>query len=472
MQKIHAGPSLAVLLLGACSFAAPLLAADAPATPAPKAADLFNAQKVWDVSLTFTAEQWKAMEPVQGPRPSRRAGGGFLQGAEGSRNGIASAFGIQYNYVHAQVDFGTWVLEDVGARYKGNGTFLTSRDTLKRSIKLDLNQFKKGQKLAGLHQINLHNSVRDPSNTNETIAYRLFRDCQVPAPRTTFAQVKVTVPGLHDHRYFGLYNVVEDVGGAFLQEHFGTAQGALLKPVTPTLFGYLGEDWKAYNQTYDPKTTLTDGQKRRIIETCKFLSNATDEEFAAKLGDYLDLDNAARYFALTVWMVDLDGILGPGQNYYLHLHPETQKFSFIPWDQDQGFGQFPRGTIEQRIGLSIKKPWTGNNRFLDKLFKAESFRALYLAKLKEFNATVLQPEKLSRQVDELGALLRPAVTAESQERLGGFNKAIAGETLPLVMGPGYREPVPVKPIKAFVGARWKSVDDQLAGRSAGETLAR
>ena len=56
MQKVHTGPSLAVLLLGACSFAAPLLAADAPATPAAKAADLFNAQKVWDVSLTFTAE--------------------------------------------------------------------------------------------------------------------------------------------------------------------------------------------------------------------------------------------------------------------------------------------------------------------------------------------------------------------------------------------------------------------------------
>ena len=79
MQKVHTGPSLAVLLLGACSFAAPLLAADAPATPAAKAADLFNAQKVWDVSLTLTAEQWKAMEPVQGPRPSRRAGGGFGQ---------------------------------------------------------------------------------------------------------------------------------------------------------------------------------------------------------------------------------------------------------------------------------------------------------------------------------------------------------------------------------------------------------
>ena len=97
-------------------------------------------------------------------------------------------------------------------RYKGNGTFLSSRESLKRSLKLDLNQFVKGQKLAGMSQLNLHNSVRDPSGMNEAIAYRLFRDGGVPAPRTAYAKVYVTVPGKHDRHYFGLYNLVEDVG--------------------------------------------------------------------------------------------------------------------------------------------------------------------------------------------------------------------------------------------------------------------
>jgi spore coat protein CotH len=38
----------------------------------------------------------------------------------------------------------------------------------------------------------------------------------------------------------------------------------------------------------------------------------------------------------------LDSLLGPRQNHYVYLHPKTQKFMFLPWDQDQTFGQFPR----------------------------------------------------------------------------------------------------------------------------------
>ena len=69
-----------------------------------------------------------------------------------TRNGIAAAFGIAYEYVRADLEFGTHKFKDVGVRYKGNGTFLSSREGLKRSLKLDLNQFVKGQKLAGMSQ--------------------------------------------------------------------------------------------------------------------------------------------------------------------------------------------------------------------------------------------------------------------------------------------------------------------------------
>ena len=119
--------------------------------------------------------------------------------------------------------------------------------------------------------------------------------------------------------------------------------GALFKPVTPELFGDMGNDWKSYNQTYDPKTELTNEQKERVIAFAKLVAHAGDAEFAKKLPEFLDLDNFARYMALTTWLVDMDGILGVGQNYYVFLHPKTGKFMFLPWDQDQTFGQFPRG---------------------------------------------------------------------------------------------------------------------------------
>jgi spore coat protein H len=433
--------------------------------------DIFQFTRIWDVHLRFTPEQWEAMEPKQASgRPGGNRRGSFLQGPEGGRNGIAAAFGITFDYVSAELEFGPDQFKDVGVRYKGNGTFLSSREGIKRSLKLDLNRTVKGQKLAEMVQLNLHNSVRDPSGMNEAIAYRVFRDAGVSAPRTAFAKVRVTVPGKHDRRYFGLYNLVEDVGSAYLEEHLGAKKGALLKPVTPSLFSDLGDDWKAYNQTYDPKGELTEEQQQRVIEFCKFCSSAAENDFAAKLGDYVEIENLAAYLAITSWMVDLDGILGPGQNYYVYLHPKTQKFHFIPWDQDQTFGQFPRGTEEQRANLSIHKPWTGQSRFLDRVFKHEPFKKAYLAKLRELNDTVLQSERMAAQVAELASVLRTPIEEESPGRLSEFDKAAAGQQLTIVMGPGFQGGSAVTPIVPFVKARAKAVADQLAGKSEGTTI--
>ena len=430
---------------------------------------IFRGTNVWAIHLNFTAEQWEAMEPKRGSRS--RGSGSFLQGPEGGRNGIASAFGWTFDYVRADLEFGTNRFKDVGVRYKGNGTFLTSRRTLKRSLKVDLNQFVKGQKFAGMSQLNLHNSVRDPSSMNEAIAYGLFRQGGVPAPRTAYAKVFITVAGKYDRKYFGLYTLVEDVGISFIEERFGTSKGAILKPVTPNLFSDLGDDWKRYNQTYDPKGSLSDEEKQRVIEFCKFTSRAEDAEFAAKLPEYIDIDNFARYMAITVWLADLDGILGPGQNYYVYLNPKTQKFLFIPWDQDQTFGQFPlRTSQEQRDNLSIHKPWSGANRFLEKVFKTEPFKKAYRARLEEFNKSIFQTQPIHRQVDELAAVLRSPIQEESRERLAELNKAVAGEKFTIYMDEVGARGTLVKPIKSFVEARRKSVSDQIAGKSEGHTL--
>src|SRR5437879_7823394 len=107
--------------------------------------------------------------------PARQS---FLQGAEGKRNGIASAMGIEFDYVHADVDFEGLTFKDAGVRYKGNGTFLESRGSLKRPVKLDLNKHVKGQKLAGITKLNLHNNVTDASWMNEVLYYQLYRDAK------------------------------------------------------------------------------------------------------------------------------------------------------------------------------------------------------------------------------------------------------------------------------------------------------
>ena len=435
--------------------------------------------------------------------PGGRGPGMNLQGAEGRRNGLASAAGIEFKYVHADLEFEGQNFKDVAVRYKGNGTFMQSRGSLKRSLKVDFNKFVKGQKLAGISKLNFHNNVTDASWMNEVLSHRLFRDAGVPASRTAYARVYVTVAGKFNKKYFGLYSLVEDVDNNFAEENFATKKGAIFKPVTPNPFAALGDDWKNYNQTYDPKTDLTPEQKQRVIGFCKLVTTAGDAEFADQVGDYLDLEEFARFMAVTVWLSTMDSILGPGQNYYVFLDPKTRKFQFMPWDLDHSFGQFGMmGSQEQRENLSIHRPWRGENKFLERVFKVEAFKKLYLARLDEFNNTIFKPERFHNQVDEIAAAIRPAVQEESEEKLARFDKVVAGEPVPpggfgggfggprLARGDAGGDPPqaraeggggprfggpggffqPAKPIKGFVTARAQSVIDQVAGKSEGQTV--
>jgi len=79
----------------------------------------------------------------------------------------------------------------------------------------------------------------------------IFAEDDVPAPRTAYAEVTLTVPGKYDRAYVGLYTLIEQVGGAFLKEHFQSGKGLLLKPEgLQGGLAYLGEDWKPYAQRY------------------------------------------------------------------------------------------------------------------------------------------------------------------------------------------------------------------------------
>ncbi len=404
-------------------------------------------------------------------------GGPNLLAPKGKKNGLSGAMGIEFDYVHAALDFAGQSMADVAVRYKGNGTFMMSRGSLKRSLKIDLHRFTKDAQLAGVTTLNLHSNVTDGSWMNEVLSHRLYRDAKVPAPRTAYAKVYITVAGQYDRKYFGLYSLVEDLDSRFLQEHYPTKGGALFKPVTRKLFEDLGADWEAYKQPYDAKNKLTVLQKNRVIEFGKLVSHANDAEFAARLGEFLNLDEFARYMATTVWLSTLDSLLGMGQNFYVYLNAKTNKFEFLPWDLDHSFGQFGMsGTQEQREKLSILHPWQGSNPFLERVYQVDAFQQLYRARMLEFSKSIFQPARFTKQVDEIAAVIQAAVGEESADKLANFNKVVAGEAVeatgfgpprgpggPGMGGPGGR----TKPIKAFVEPRAESVALQLAGKSEG-----
>lgn len=422
-----------------CAFVAALAAlsplmAQNPSQPAQAAsidskdfrdADFFQQTRIWRVQLTFTADEWRAMQPRGGTASGFGFGGG-LQGAEGSRNGVAARQGIVFDYVHADLAIDGRTFPDVGVRYKGNGSYLRARGTNKISLKVDLNKYHPDQKLAGLSTINLQNNITDISWMNEVLAYQLYRDAGVPAPRSSYARVYVTVPGQYADSYFGLYSISENVDTNFTAARFATRKGAILKPSTRAPFTDLGAAWPSYNQTYDPKTTLTDAEQQRIIEFCQFVSHASDADFVAKVEEYVDLDLFARYFAVLVWIANPDSLLQIGQNYYVYLHPATHKLLFIPWDQDASFGNFRMGGgFESR---TIFHPWSTVNPMLERIYKVDAFRNAYLDYMAEFTNTIFRPERFAAQMAAIAPVLRPAVEEEGAMWLPGFDAVANGSS--------------------------------------------
>jgi spore coat protein H len=445
----------------------------------------------WDTNKTGKVDSGKiraGLDAMLGSAGGRRpggpgggAGGPPLLGGNGKRNGLAGAMGVEYPYAHADLGFEGWLFQNVSVRYKGNNTYMTSRSSLKRPLKVDLNRGFKGRRLGGVSKLNLHNNVNDPGGMTEPLSYCLFRDAGVPAGRTAYAQVYFTVPGRYTNHYVGVYSIVENVDNNFTRSRFGTKRGALFKPVTRQVFEDMGDDWSAYQQTYGPKTPVFEDEAKRVIAFSKLVSHASDAEFAARLEEYLDLDEFARFMAVTAWLSNMDSLLNMGQNFYVYLHPKTQQFQFLPWDFDHSFGQFPMaGSADELARLSVLKPWSGQVRFLERVYKVEKFRRLYLARMKEFSETVFKPERIQRQVDELAAVLRPAVQEESAQLLARFDQVVAGKAIggggpgggrPPFDGPGGGFGQTMKPIRSFVAVRAKSVNEQLAGKSDGVTLS-
>ena len=388
------------------------------------AAEFFSPAKVWTAHLSLSADAWQAMQPTQGPGSGFGFGGGGFLGPEGGRNGVAGRQGIEYDYVHGTLQLDNWTFRDVAVRYKGNGSYLraTRAGSDKISLKIDLNKYVKGQKLAGLTTINFQNNITDIGWMNEVLAYRLYRDAGALAPRTTYAQVYLTIEG-REKRYLGLYSISENVDENFAEDRFGTRKGAIFKPSTRDLFTDWGADWATYNQAYDPKTDLTDTQKQRVIDLGRLVSKSTDDEFAATIGDYVDLDDFGRYFAVLVWLANHDSLLQNGQNFYTYLHPKTDRMHFIAWDQDFSFGNGRNNST----AWPITGGWSAN-RFLLRMSRVEAVRSKFVARMAEFSERLFVPERFAQQVAEIAPAIRPSIELEGKEWLASFDQVVAGRS--------------------------------------------
>lgn len=247
-------------------------------------------------------------------------------------------------YVPGYLRFEGATIGPIGVRYKGGfGTLDTcfdaagNRTCSKLSLKLDFAEYDSSARFYGLKKLNLHSMKSDPSQLRDRLAYWLYRQAGVPAPRAVHARVRV------NGELLGLFAVVEQVDGRFTQHARDNGaprfpdggQGNLYKEVWPV---HLTE------APYQAALATNEGASAgRMLRFAQALAAADDTTFRAVIASWMDLPTLARYLAADRLIDHWDGIVGwycvgglPcfNHNYYWYEQTDADRVWLIPWDMD------------------------------------------------------------------------------------------------------------------------------------------
>lgn len=266
--------------------------------------NLYDPNVVLDISVDLSADDWSAL-----CKQTRDPGKAFTGEQENPFTWFSGTITIN----------GTKV-ESVGVRKKG---FLGSLDDHYPSLKIDFSEYVKQDPIDGIGSLTLNNNKQDESLLSQYLAYRLFNQAGIQAPRCNFA--RVTVNG----EYLGLYSNVESINEAFLKRRFGDASGNL----------YEGTLTDFHPKATDKLEAKTNKKKdnRKTIKTLAKLLNQDGAVDTAQIEQIVDTDNFLRYWALESLIEFWDGYSNNQNNFWVYEDTKTHKLKFIPWGADAAF---------------------------------------------------------------------------------------------------------------------------------------
>jgi putative membrane-bound dehydrogenase-like protein len=431
------------------------------APPAPDASGPFGLTRIWTIHLQVPADEFQAMQPAAPafPGPGGAAPAAPRHADAEQRESDRNLFGTAFPWADGDLSIDGRPPDKVGIRYAGDITYFVSAAGLKRPLALRLSSATSKQ-LGGVTTLQLHSMPLDPSKAREVLAMDLFRAAGVLAPRTALAEVTLTVPMKHDKVYLGLYAVVEGVDNAYLADRLKTDKGLWLRPFGIRGIDLLGEDFSRYAQQYRPQRAATNNEAQRVIAFARLVNQASDEEFRRQIESFLEVDAFLRFMAANALTSNVESFFALGHNYHVVLHPQTQKFVFLPADLEFSLANFLlMGSADELMDLSLAKPYPGENKLPDRLLSIPEVKEKYQSLLKELATTVFAKEKLLAKIEAIDAATRPIREKEAQA------VAARREPPPGFGGPG-GGPQPPN-LATFADKRTASIASQLAGTAAG-----
>jgi len=368
--------------------------------------EVFDDNAVKRLDIVVTAARWQLMLNDMTS----------LYGTFGSGHSMFSDDDDDPVFVPADVFYEGIEWYKVGIRFKGNSSLASAwgNGILKLSFKLDFDEFEDdypqidNQRFYGFKKLSLKNNYEDKSMMREKVAGDVFRNAGLAAPHTAFYTLYLDYG--EGPIYFGVYTMVEEVDDTVLDTQFSDDDGNLYKPdgsAASFAEGTFDED------EYVKKTNEDDADFSDVENLLSILHDGTRTSDAASwrtnLETVFDTEVFLKYLAANTVVQNWDTYGRMTHNYFLYNNPETDKLTWIPWDNNEALQDGKQGgSLPLNFsGLSASR-WP----LIGYLYQDAVYKARYDSYVQEIVDGAFNVSSIQAQYSTYSAMIEPYATAE------------------------------------------------------------
>ncbi len=253
-------------------------------------------------------------------------------------------------YVEGSLTFEGETISPVGIRYKGSvGAFVNClsgtdwanpsgyKTCTKLSIKVKVNWQDSDHTFFKMKKLQFHSQNLDPSQMRERLAYWLFREMDVPAPRSIHARLMI------NGNYSGLYALTEQIDGRFTRHNFDDGSGNLYKEIWPLRAD--GQPYRDREYIASLKTNEDENPSAAMMSAfAREIADSDDANIQEVIKKWMNIKEILSY-AVVDRTIRVDD--GPfhwycnqgctNHNFYWYEEPTEETMHLIPWDMDNAF---------------------------------------------------------------------------------------------------------------------------------------
>lgn len=392
--------------------------------------EIFPDNKVNRLDIVITSERWQSMLDDM---TANYGAFGSSGGGPGGGGGLTTSDENPI-FVPAEVFYEGKEWYRVGVRFKGNSSLQNTwrQGNMKLSFKLDFDEFEddypqiKNQRFHGFKKLSLKNNFDDASFVREKVAADLFTDAGLVMSHTAFYTLYV------DHGngpvYFGLYTLVEEVDDTVIETQFNDGSGNLYKPDGDAATFATN----TYNEgEYEKKTNEEEADYSDVLSLFANINSSVRttnaETWRTNLESVFDTDVFLKYLATNTVIQNWDTYGRMTHNYLIYNNPETNKLTWIPWDNNESLQSGKRGGSHE---LDFSTLTTTQWPIIGYMYQDDVYKAKYDAYVQETIDNVFNTGTMDALYDKYQTLIEPYATSEISgytflNSSGDFYSAIA-----------------------------------------------